>query len=133
MAYERWTHGNTVAYNLGYHLIWCPKYRRKVLVDNVEKRLIELLKEKADEIDVKIEKMSIMPDHVHLFVKSKPTASPHWIIQQFKGHSSRILRMEFDELRSRLPSLWTRSYYVESCGHISDATVKQYIEDQKRS
>ena len=120
-------------YNLGYHLIWCPKYRRNVLVDNVEKRLIELLKEKADEIDIKIEKMSIMPDHVHLFVKSRPTASPHWIVQQFKGHSSRVLRMEFDDLRSRLPSLWTRSYYVESCGHISDATVKKYIEDQKRS
>ena len=133
MAHERWTHGNTVVYNLGYHLIWCPKYRRKVLVDKVEKRLIELLKEKADEIDIKIEKMSIMPDHVHLFVKSKPTASPHWIVQQFKGHSSRILRIEFNELRSRLPSLWTRSYYVESCGHISDATIKQYIEDQKRS
>jgi putative transposase len=80
MAHERWTHGNTVVYNLGYHLIWCPKYRRKVLVDKVEKRLIELLKEKADEIDIKIEKMSIMPDHVHLFVKSKPTASPHWIV-----------------------------------------------------
>ena len=84
-------------------------------------------------IDIKIEKMSIMPDHVHLFVKSRPTASPHWIVQQFKGHSSRVLRMEFDDLRSRLPSLWTRSYYVESCGHISDATVKKYIEDQKRS
>ena len=133
MAHERWTHGNTVVYNLGYYLIWCPKYRRNVLVDNVEKRLIELLKEKADEIDIKIEKMSIMPDHVHLFVKSRPTASPHWIVQQFKGHSSRVLRMEFDDLRSRLPSLWTRSYYVESCGHISDATVKKYIEDQKRS
>ncbi len=133
MAHERWTHGNTVVYNLGYHLIWCPKYRSNVLVYNVEKRLIELLKEKADEIDIKIEKMSIMPDHVHLFVKSRPTASPHWIVQQFKGHSSRVLRMEFDDLRSRLPSLWTRSYYVESCGHISDATVKKYIEDQKRS
>lgn len=72
-----------------------------------------------------------MPDHVHLFVKSDPRNSPHFIVQQFKGHTSRVLREEFPSLKSRLPSLWTRSYYCESVGHISEETIKKYIEDQK--
>lgn len=131
MASERWKHDKSVVYNLGYHIIWCPKYRRAVLTGEVEQRLKELLIEKANELGVTIEKMEVMPDHVHLFVKTKPTASPHWIVQQMKGYTSRILRSEFPHLRSRLPSLWTRSYYVESVGHISEKTIKKYIEEQK--
>jgi len=133
MAKERWTHSDTTVYNIGYHLIWCPKYRRKVLTSPVSERLSILLLEKADEIGVAIETMEIMPDHIHLFVKTKPTASPHWVVQQLKSYTSRILRQEFAPLRTRLPSLWTRSYYVESCGHISEDVVKKYIEDQKRN
>lgn len=133
MAKDRWTHSNTTVYNIGYHIIWCPKYRRKVLQSPVLERLSVLLMEKADEIEVVIETMEIMPDHLHLFVKAKPTASPHWIVQQLKGYTSRILRQEFALIRTRLPSLWTRSYYVESCGHISEDVVKKYIEEQKRN
>lgn len=133
MSTERWSHATTCVYNLGYHIIWCPKYRRKVLQPLVSDRLKTLLEEKSAEIDVIIEIMEIMPDHVHLFVKAKPTASPHWIIQQLKGYTSRLLRQEFLILRTRLPTLWTRSYYIESCGHISEDVVKRYIEDQKRN
>jgi putative transposase len=118
-------------YNIGFHLIWCPKYRRNVLENEIEGRLKELLYNKAEEIGVTIEKMEVMPDHVHLFVKTTPTMSPHWIVQQLKGYTSRILRQEYSELRTRLPTLWTRSYYCESVGHISEATVKKYIEEQK--
>lgn len=132
-ATERWTHANTCVYNIGYHLIWCPKYRRKVLQAHIADRLKELLKEKSNEIGVSIEVMEVLPDRLHLFVKAKPTASPHWIVQQFKGYTSRILRQEFEPLRSRLPTLWTRSYYCESCGHISEAVVQKYIEEQKRN
>jgi putative transposase len=128
---SRWKHGITTVYNLGYHIIWCPKYRRKVLTGDVEKRLIELLKEKSNEIGVEIETMEIMSDHVHLFVKTPPTAAPHWIVQQLKGYTSRRLRQEFSTLKSRLPTLWTRSYYIESIGHISEDTIRKYIEDQK--
>jgi putative transposase len=128
---SRWKHGITTVHNLGYHIIWCPKYRRKVLTGDVEKRLIELLDEKSNEIGVEIETMEIMPDHVHLFVKTPPTAAPHWVVQQLKGYTSRRLRQEFSSLKSRLPTLWTRSYYIESIGHISEATIKRYIEDQK--
>lgn len=127
---QRWTYSSSTVYNLGYHLIWCPKYRRKVLVEDVKRRLEELLREKAKTIDVAIETLEIMPDHLHLFVKSPPTASPHWIVQQLKGYTSRIMRLEFPRLK-RMPTLWTRSYYAESCGHISEDTVKKYIEEQK--
>lgn len=132
MVKDRWTVGNTVVYNCGYHLIWCPKYRRKVLTGEVEKRLRELLQEKAASLDLRVEQVQIMPDHVHLFVKAPPTFPPHYIVGQLKGYTSRILRQEFDHLRSRLPTLWTRSYYVETVGHISERTIQQYIGDQKK-
>jgi putative transposase len=127
---KRWTTSNKAVYNLGYHIIWSPKYRRKVLTGNIERRLKELLYEKATELELKIEKMEIMPDHVHLFVKASPVDSPHFIVQQLKGYSSHQLRREYPDLLN-LPSLWTRSYYCESVGHISEDTVKKYIEDQK--
>ena len=128
---KRWTTSNKAVYNLGYHLIWCSKYRRDVLVAPVREQLEKLLFEKAKRIDVQISSLEILPDHVHLFVKCSPVDSPHWIVQQLKGFTSRLLRKEFKVLRTRIPTLWTRSYYCESCGHISDATVKKYIEDQK--
>jgi len=128
---ERWKSGTNCVFNVGYHFIWCPKYRRKVLVGDVERRLKVLMFEKATELGVEIVAMDIMPDHVHLFVKCKPTFAPHQLIKQFKGHSSRLLRLEFRHLRSRLPTLWTNSYYCESVGHISEDTIKKYIEDQK--
>lgn len=128
---NRWTTSNKAVFNLGYHFIWCPKYRRNVLVGQVESRLKELLIEKASRIDVVIESLEVMPDHVHLFVKTTPVNSPHYIVQQLKGYTSRILRKEFESLRKRIPTLWTRSYYVESVGHISEDTVKRYIENQK--
>ena len=131
MATQRWTKSNTSIHNVAYHLIWCPKYRRKVLVEKVEKRLMQLLRQKAKENGWVIDTMEIMPDHVHIFVKANPVASPHWIVQQFKGYTSNILRKEFPELKSKLPTLWTRSYYCESVGHISEDTIKKYIEDQK--
>ena len=131
MVKRRWTVGNSVVYNCGYHLIWCPKYRYEVLVDDVEERLRELLQEKAVELRLNIEQMEIMPDHVHLFVKAPPTLPPHYIAGQLKGYTSRHLRQEFAHLRSRLPSLWTRSYYVETVGHLSEQTIQQYIADQK--
>jgi putative transposase len=131
MVSKRWIHSNKSVYNVGYHLIWCPKYRRNVLIGKIAQRLRQLLMKKAEEIDTTVEKMEILPDHIHLFVKTKPICSPHWVVQQFKGYTSHALRMEFPELKSRLPTLWTRSYYCESVGHISEATIKRYIEEQK--
>jgi putative transposase len=102
-----------------------------VLVGEVEKRLSVVMRDKAKQLGVDIISLEIMPDHVHLFVKCKPTFAPHQLVKQFKGNSSRILRTEFPHLKSRIPTLWTNSYYCESVGHISEATVRKYIEDQK--
>ena len=131
MNNERWKHSNTTIFNISYHIIWCPKYRRKVLVNEVEDRLKTLLVEKAEEIGCEISIQEVMPDHVHIFIKTKPTLAPHYIVQQLKGYTSRILRKEFHKLKSRIPTLWTRSYYCESIGHISEEAVKKYINDQK--
>lgn len=102
---KRWKRSTTTVYNIGYHLIWCPKYRRKVLVGEVAERLKESLLQKAQQIEVEIVQMEVMPDHVHIFVKTTPTNSPHFIVQQLKGYTSRVLREEFLFLKSRLPSL----------------------------
>ena len=128
---NRYTKSRSTTYNLGYHIIWCPKYRRKVLVGEIAERLKVLLTEKAVEIGLVIERIEVLPDHVHLFVKCDPTDSPQYIVGQLKGYTSFNLRKEFASLQTKLPTLWTRSYYVESVGHISESTIKKYIEDQK--
>ena len=128
---KRWTTSNKAVFNIGYHLIWCPKYRRKVLINDVEKRFKEIVLAKAKENGFTIENMEVMPDHVHLFVKTDPTTPPHRVVQQLKGASSFYLRKEFPHLKSRMPCLWSRSYFCESVGHISEDTVKRYIDEQK--
>jgi len=99
----------------------------------VAKRLKELLLQKAREIEAEIVQMKVMPDHIHLFIKTSPTNSLHFVVQQLKGYTSRELRKEFSSLKSRLPSLWTRSYYCESVGHISEKAIKKYIGTRKGS
>lgn len=129
---NRYKYNSHCVFNIGYHIIWCPKYRRKVLVNGVDNRLKELLLEKAKSINVDIVEMEVMPDHVHLFVKTPPSLAVHFVVNQLKGYTSHQLRNEAQWLKSRLPTLWSRSYYCESVGHISEDTVKKYIEDQKK-
>ena len=131
---DGYVHKQGLVYKNQFHVIFCPKYRRPVLVDvvdGVDVRLKEILLEKAAELDVKILSMEIMPDHVHLFISFDPRLMLHKIIKILKGSSSRILREEFPSLKSRLPSLWTRSYFSCSVGHIGEAAVRRYIEEQK--
>ena len=111
--------------------MWCPKYRRPVLVDAVADRLRALLAEKADELGMTIHALEVMPDHVHLFVESDPTRCVAEIVNRLKGSTSRLLRQEFPSLRSRLPTLWSRSYFAGSIGHVSAATIERYIAEQK--
>jgi putative transposase len=118
-------------FSLKYHLVWCPKYRRPVLVEAVDRRLQQLLAEKAAELTITIHALEVMPDHVHLFVEADPTLCVAEIINRFKGFTSRVLRKEFAALRSRLPCLWSRSYYAGTVGAVSEATVRRYIAGQK--
>ena len=124
-------HNTTSVVNINYHIIWCPKYRRKVLVDGVDTRLKEVLVQIAEESGCTIDTMEVMPDHVRIFLKGTPTIPIHLIVKNLKGKSSRILRAEFPHLRKRLPCLWTRSYYCETIGCINEETIKNYIENQK--
>ena len=118
-------------YSLKYHLVWCPKYRLQVLVGPVAKRLRQLLMQKAKELDADIHALEILPDHVHMFVASDPRLAPAHLAAQFKGFTSHELREEFPWLKTRMPALWSRSYYVGSIGTVSESTVRRYIANQK--
>ena len=118
-------------FSLKYHLVWCPKYRRPVLDLPVAQRLKDVLESVCVEHQWVIHALEVMPDHVHLFVEADPIYSVAEIVNRLKGASSRILRSEFPGLRSRLPTLWSRSYYAGTVGAVSDAVVRRYIESQK--
>ena len=124
-------HNITSVVNIGYHIVWCPKYRRKVLTGKIESRLKEILPQIAEDMECIIEKMEVIPDHIHIFLRGTPILPIHLIVKNLKGKSSRILRSEFPSLKSKLPNLWTRSYYCETIGCINEETVKKYIENQK--
>ena len=121
----------TSVHYMNYHFVWCPKYRRKVLVGQIKKDLEELIKQKCKELKCKIITLAIAEDHTHLFVQAIPTIAPNSLIGQVKGFTSRMLRQKYKELRTRLPTLWTRSYFVSTHGHISDKMIEKYIEEQK--
>jgi putative transposase len=128
---SRYAKNTGADFALKYHLVRCPKYRRPVLVDAVADRLKVLLAEKAAELGMTIHALEVMPDHVHLFVEGDPRWCVAEIVNRLKGYTSRVLRGEFRSLRSRLPTLWTRSYFAGSVGHVSAATVERYIAEQK--
>ena len=124
---------NNVVYSCRYHVVFCPKYRRKVLVNGVDARLKELVNSVCGEMQVEVIGMEIMPDHVHLLLEVAPQFGIHKAVKAIKGKSSRILRMEFPWLKSRLPTLWTNSYFCATVGGAPISIVKQYIESQKVS
>jgi putative transposase len=128
---SRYSKNAGAVFSLKYHIVWCPKYRLKVLVGDVETRLKNVLLSVAAQYGVLIEVMEVMPDHVHLLVLADPTRCVAEIVNRLKGASSPILRNEFPRLKSRMPTLWSRSYYAGTVGHVSEAAVKKYIENQK--
>ena len=123
---------HNVTYSCHYHVVWCPKYRRKVLVKGVDERLQQIITEVCQEHEATIEALEVMPDHVHLLVSVDPQFGIHRLVRLLKGRSSRFLRQEFPRLKSRLPTLWTNSYLVSTTGGAPLELVKQYIEGQKR-
>ncbi|WP_344983663.1 IS200/IS605 family transposase [Deinococcus rubellus] len=125
-----YVHKNTSVSLLRYHFVFCPKRRRKVLVNAVAQRLKELLGQKAAELGWTIVALEIMPDHVHLFLGTDPDVSPTQVMHALKGYTSRVLRQEFPQLQT-MPALWTRSYWVSTAGNVSAETIQKYIEQQK--
>ena len=124
---------NNVIYSCKYHVVWCPKYRRKVLTGNIELRLKELIQETCDELQCELIELELMPDHVHMLVEVDPQFGIHKLVKIIKGKSSRILRNEFPVLTTKLPTLCTNSYFVSTVGGAPLEVIKQYIENQKTS
>lgn len=117
-----------VHYQINYHFVWIPKYRRKVLVGSVKKDLEDGITNICKERGFKVISLEVQPDHVHLFLSAPPRDSPAKIINSIKGATSKRLRSKYSRLK-RMPSLWTRTYYVGTAGNVSAETIKRYIEE----
>jgi putative transposase len=128
---SKYKSNNNITYSCKYHVVWCPKYRRKVLVNGVDTRLKEILNEVCLEFKAELIELEVMPEHVHILVECDPQFGIAKLIRYIKGRSSRLLRQEFPWLKSRLPTLWTNSYFVSTVGGAPLEVIKQYIENQK--
>ena len=123
-------HSTTSIHLMNYHFIWCPKYRRAVLQGNIQARCKQLIEEKAKQMRCRILELRVMPDHVHMFIQANPTLAPNSIIAGIKGYTSHTLRMEFPALL-KMPTLWTRSYFVSTAGNVSSSVIERYIQAQE--
>ena len=128
---NNYRHTNTTVSLINYHFVFCPRYRRKIfLISKVEERFKTLVKEKCKEMEIEIIAIECDKDHTHMFLNCLPTHSPANIMQSIKGYTSKILREEFKQLE-KMPSLWTRSYFVSTAGNVCSETIKKYVENQK--
>ena len=130
----KYTHSAHCVYNIGYHLILCTKYRKKLIYGEIETYLKRLVRAKCRTLGIRVGQMETMPDHVHVFVVARQVTEPSRLVAQLKGYTSHELLRLFPRLRRRwgAPVLWSKSYFCESVGHISQDTVQRYIELQKQ-
>lgn len=129
----KYKNNNNIVHNCKYHVVWCPKYRRKVLIGDVKARLKDLVKQICQKNQFDLLEMEVMPDHIHLLLEVNPQFGIHKAVKLIKGTTSRILRSEFKQLTTKLPTLWTNSYFVSTVGGTPLSAIKQYIESQKTS
>ncbi len=133
MSARAYKSNRNVYYSCKYHVVWCPKYRRKVLIEGIAERLKQIITEVCQEHQAEILQVEVMPDHVHLLVECDPQFGIHRLVRLMKGRSSRFLRQEFPVLKRKLPTLWTNSYFVSTVGGAPLSVIKQYIENQKHA
>lgn len=128
MEYQRDEHR---VHLIMYHLVWTPKRRKAVLIGDVAIDCRSLIMEKCEQRGWHIIELVIQPDHIHLFVRANPGTPVSDIVKECKGITSFVLRQKYKAQLSRLPSLWTRSYFAATAGNVSQETIKRYIEVQK--
>lgn len=128
---KKYKSNHSLVYSCQYHVIFCPKYRRKVLMNGVDERLKELILEKQEQYGYEVLDMEIMPEHVHLLLDVNPQTGVMKVISQIKGYTAHELRKQFPWLKSRLPCMWTRSKFISTVGAVTLDVVKKYIADQK--
>lgn len=131
MSAPTYKSNRNVYYSCKYHVVFCPKYRRKVLVEGIAERLKQIITEVCQEHQAEILQLEVMSDHVHVLVECDPQFGIHRLVRLMKGRSSRFLRQEFPVLKRKLPTLWTNSYFVSTVGGAPLSIIKQYIENQK--
>ena len=129
--HKKYKSDNNLVYSCQYHVIFCPKYRRKILIHPLDDRLKSLIKQKETEYKFKIIEIEVMPDHVHLLIEANPKIGIYKTISKIKGFTSYTLREEFPSLKTRLPTTWSSSRFISTVGSVSLETVKRYIENQK--
>lgn len=129
---SKYRSNRNIVYSCKYHVVWCPKYRRSVLVDGADEALKRIIERVCLVRDANLIELEVMPDHVHLLVDVDPQYGIHRLIKEIKGLSSHELRKRFAFLKSRLPTLWTNSYFVSTVGGAPLSVIKQYIENQKK-
>ena len=131
MSAKAYKSNRNVYYSCQYHVVWCPKYRRKVLIEGIAERLRQIIAEVCQEHQAEIVQLEVLPDHVHLLVECDPQFGIHRLVRLLKGRSSRLLRQEFPVLKRKLPTLWTNSYFINTIGGAPLSAIKHYIENQK--
>ena len=127
-----YAHESHTVHLMVYHMIFCPKRRRKVLIGPIHDRLRQIIQEVVEEHQWSVIALAIQPDHVHLFIRSNPYTLPTDIARLIKGRSAHLLREEFPALK-RLPSLWTRSTFYSTAGNVGSEIIQKYIERQSKS
>jgi len=126
-----WTGGHT-KFKLMYHIVWIPKYRKRILMGRIADRLKELFYQCAEVHDWKIEELNVQPDHVYIMIQLRPSISVSKAIQFFKGGSSKKIREEFPDLEEFLwgDSFWADGYFAETCGKFKESVIREYIRNQ---
>ena len=122
---------HSLVYSCDYHVIWCTKYRRPVLVSPIAERLKTLIYEQQEVYEYEVHACEVMDDHVHLLISSSPQLAPASVVGKIKGYTSHVLRDVFPQLKSRIPSLWTRSKFIASTGGVTLEVLRKYVEDQR--
>lgn len=127
---------NSAKHSLGYHLVWCTKYRHPVLIEALEVECKKIVAETCKANNWLLHAIEVMPDHVHIFVQASHTTSPNQIVKLLKSTSAVYLFTKFPDLKARKfwgSGLWSRGAYYTSVGSVSEGAIKKYIEDQKKS
>jgi putative transposase len=122
---------SNLVFQCAFHVVWCPKYRRPVIGGRMEQRLKQLIREVIEEKGAWLVELETMPDHVHLLIEVDPEYGVHRLVKAIKARTSRVLREEFPWLKTRLPTLWTNSYFVATVGGAPLSAIKRYVEQQK--
>jgi len=129
---QKYRHDHTSVSLLNYHFVWIVRRRKKILFSDLDERLKTLIDQAVKEIECETIALDTDRDHVHLFINAHPRLAPYQIIHKVKGYTSHYLRKEFPWLKQKLPSLWTRSYFVSTAGQVSGDTIRRYVEQQKK-